>query len=192
MTFKVSTFDATVPRATAKTDYVPLSSMLEIPAGQTSAWAEVVVLADTLDEDDEQIGLALASVQNAVLATSRAQGTVQDDDATVNIGIKDITIPEGNRASFATFVVSLSAPSGRVVSLDFTTQNELAREGTDFTPTRGALVFAPGQTQKTIRIPIVGDRTLEKNERFLLKISGLQNARISRTFALCTLLNDDK
>ena len=62
-------------------------------------------------------------------------------------------------AGTITFTVSLSAPSGRAVSVDYAATSGTATSGTDFTagtsPLSGTLNFAAGVTSQTITLAII-------------------------------------
>jgi hypothetical protein len=53
------------------------------------------------------------------------------------------------------------------------------------------LTFSPGQTSKTVSVPVVGDRVPEANEVFHVLLSHPTNAGISTSDASGGILNDD-
>ncbi len=179
-------------RATANSDYIPASGTLTLAPGQTRGTIDVAVIGDIIDEEDEHLALGIKKVQGATAGTTVAEGVIRDDDAPARVTIGDITVTETNRTQAATFLVSLSSASGRTISLSYTTADGTARQGSDYTATKGTLVFAPGETQKRIIAPILGDLVHENTETFGLKLSGFENAQFARSSALCTILNDDK
>ena len=56
---------------------------------------------------------------------------------------------------------SLTAPSGRTITVDFATAGVTATAGVDFQSAVGTLTFAPGQERKTITVLVNGDETVE-------------------------------
>lgn len=54
-----------------------------------------------------------------------------------------------------------------------------ASERCDYTTTAGTLRFAPGETTKTIRIPIIDDAYIEPNETFTLTLRNPQGANLN-------------
>ena len=50
--------------------------------------------------------------------------------------------------------------------------------GTDYTPGSGTLVFAPGETEKDVVIPVIGDNATEGNETFDVDLSAPSNATL--------------
>ena len=62
--------------------------------------------------------------------------------------------------------------SGKEVSVDWTTADGTATvAGTDYAPGAGTLVFAPGETEKVVVIPVIGDNATEGNETFDVDLS---------------------
>src|SRR5438105_174491 len=66
-----------------------------------------------------------------------------------------------------------------------------ATAGSDYTATSGQIAFAPGETSKTVAVPILGDTAVEADEAFTLTLSGAVNAVLGRAAATATLVNDD-
>ncbi|HZN66574.1 MAG TPA: PA14 domain-containing protein [Tepidisphaeraceae bacterium] len=112
------------------------------------------------------------------------------------LSVADVTVTEGNTGtSNATFTVTLSAPSTQQVRVNYATSNAGATAGAapnDYTATSGTLTFAPGETTKTVNVPILGDTTAEPNEAFFFTLSAPVNAGISRVRAVGTITDDDR
>ena len=82
--------------------------------------------------------------------------TINDDDDLPTLSIADISQTEGNtNKTVFTFTVTLSAPSGREVQVNFATQEISAAgnatKGVDYEETSGTITFAAGTTTQTIR-----------------------------------------
>ena len=61
------------------------------------------------------------------IADGQGTGTITDDDPPPTLTISDVTVTEGDTGTVAaTFTVSLSPPSGRTVTVDYTTANGTA------------------------------------------------------------------
>src|SRR5262249_50243937 len=91
----------------------------------------------------------------------------------------------------AVFAVRLSAPAAATVSVKYATANGTAVAGSDYTATSGTLSFAPGETSKTISVPVLPDTTIEADETFTVTLSGAAGAAISRAVGTGTIRNDD-
>ncbi|GBE72959.1 hypothetical protein myaer87_01860 [Microcystis aeruginosa NIES-87] len=115
----------------------------------------------------------------------------------ISLTINDVTVTEGNSGiTNAVFTVSLSSAASTVVSVDYATANGTATAGTDYTaiPTT-TLTFNPGETSKTITVPVNGDNQVELNETFFLNLSNLQgngsNVTLADNQGQGTINNDD-
>jgi hypothetical protein len=108
------------------------------------------------------------------------------------ISIKDTQIIEGDDGKKpAKFTVSLNTPSTQTVTVNYATTNDTAKVGEDYQRTNGKLTFKPGETSKTINVPVFGDTKLEANETFKLLLSQPQNAQLGKKQAIGTISNDD-
>ena len=110
-----------------------------------------------------------------------------------SLRIGDVQVTEGNSGtSYATFTVTLSNAYNQTVTVNFATLDDTAIAGSDYQAQGGTLMFAPGETAKTIRIAIFGDTLVEGNERFDVLLSDASpNANIGDGWATASILNDD-
>ena len=94
------------------------------------------------------------------------------------------------------FAVRLSRAASGVVKVDYATADGTgdgaAKAGEDYTATSGTLVFAAGEREKTVAVPILDDGHDEGRETFLFRLSNASNARIADGEATGTILNTDK
>src|SRR5688572_18675378 len=146
--------------AGADVDFEPASGRLQMEreAGGASTVERRVLVTlrdDELDEDDEVIRLLLENPTNARLAVPGADGRIIDDDPEPSLTAGDAEFTEGSAA--AAFVIALSAPSGREVSVSYATKDGSARAGRDYTPVTGTAVFLPGDREKTVPVQISDD-----------------------------------
>ena len=88
-------------------------------------------------------------------------------------------------------MVSLSAPSNKTVTVNYSTANGTATAGSDYNAASGKLTFAPGETSKTILVPVRGDRLAEANENFFVKLSGAKDAKIADGQGVVTIVDDE-
>ena len=91
----------------------------------------------------------------------------------------------------ADFTVSLSAPSALTVSVDYATANGTATSTQDYTAVTGKLIFAPGETSKTVSVPILNDTLIEGSESFTVTLSKPLNATLGSAVGTGTV-NDDE
>lgn len=178
--------------ATAGSDYTATTGTLTIPAGQTSGTISVPVLGDTIAESNDTVLLNLSSSANALLKDNQGIGTILNDDAGPGLSINDVTITEGNSSTVnASFTVTLSAPSNQTVTANAITSNGNARSPADYTAAGVRLTFAPGETKKTVSVPVKGDLLDETNEAFFVILSSSVNAALARGRGIGTINDDD-
>jgi len=178
--------------ATAGADYTSTTGTLTFGVGETSKTISVPILGDTTDEPNETFELNLSAPVNATLADSQATGTITDDDAAPTVSIAGTTVTEGDSGTVnATLTVSLSNASSQTVTVAYTTQNGTATAPEDYTTTSGALTFAPGETSKTISVPIAVDAATESNETFKVVLSAPTNATLGTAEGTVTITDDD-
>ena len=147
---------------------------------QTVTWADgdganktvsIPITQDQVDEGDETILLGLTLTAPPVGATLGAQTTatvtIVDDDP-VALGIANVSQAEGNSgASFAVFTVTKTGSTVRTITVQYTTADGSAQAGSDYLATSGILTFQPGDTSKTISVPILGDTVAEPDRDVL-------------------------
>lgn len=173
-------------------DYVAAQGVLTFQPGQTTGTIQVDVIANTLNQFDRTLFLNLSSPQSVVLVDNQALGTIVDDDPPPALSIGDVSATEGNLGTTnAVFPVTLSGPSGKTITVNYTTLPGSATAGVDFLPRSGTLTFPPGATTRNIVVPVVGDTIDEPNETFFVQLSSPANASIARGQATGTIVDDD-
>jgi len=126
--------------------------------------------------------------------TATAKTTVIKETGGLSVSIDDAApVKQGNQGSqnTASFNVSLSGPSEMPVKVDYATADGTATVSDgDYRAASGTLVFDPGQTRKTINVPIFGDNVSEADETFFVNLSKPTNAILDRGQATATILNE--
>jgi len=101
----------------------------------------------------------------------------------------DITVAAPvSGSSLVTFTVALRESSSTPVSITYATADGTALAGTDYTVTAGTLMFAPGETTKTIDVPILGKTAPQPDMTFSLVLSNPYGAVPPQFSALCTIV----
>ena len=118
---------------------------------------------------------------NTISATVRGPVAVSVADARAREG-EDETID---------FAVSLSRAASGQVTVAYATADGTATAGEDYTRASGKLKFAPGETEKTVRVPVLDDVVDEGEETFRLRLSAASGARIADGVATGTIVNSD-
>lgn len=113
-------------------------------------------------------------------------------EAQHQITIADVSILEGSvGVKTAVFTVTLSPSHAQVVTVDYTTANDSAAAGSDFTAVADTLTFNVGETTKTINVPITTDTDDEADETFFVQLSSATNATLLDDEAVGTIIDDD-
>ncbi len=74
------------------------------------------------------------------------------------------------------FAVTLNRAAAHEVSVDYATEDGTAAAGADYTATSGTLVFAAGETAKTVKVPLLDDAIDDGKETMRLLLSNPQGA----------------
>ncbi len=176
---------------TAGADYTATSGTLTFAPGELSKTIEVPILGDTTVEGDETFTVQLSEPTHAAIQTGSATGTILTDDAKLSISSQELL--EGDEGEkMMTFTVTLNASLSRPVTVKYRTVDGTAVAGSDYTEKIGELTFAPGETSKTIQVPIIGDVVGEADETFTVELSEAENASIETAVGTGTILNDTK
>jgi beta-glucanase (GH16 family) len=107
-----------------------------------------------------------------------------------NIKIKNAKATRTNTATSIRFYVDLSSSPDKKVSVDYTTKPGSAKSGDDFKPSSGTLTFQPGKKEQTIDVPVLVDSLRQPPQKFYVQLSNPQNAKITKTKATGTIIND--
>jgi len=188
-TVAFSTADGT---ARSPADYTPLTGSLffgSLPLGgvQTQS-VQVAVRPDALDEPDETLRMLLSG--SAEIVDGEGVGMIIDDDPPPVVGVLDA--PATAEGATATFTVSLSTPSGRDVSVGYTTADGSAVAGADYAPAGGAVVIPAGATTTSIGVAVLDDGADEPDESFELRLGSPAFATVGRAAAAATIVDDDE
>lgn len=189
ITVDYATLDGT---AVAGTDYVAASGAITFTPGTLTQTVNIGILGDINDEFDETFSVELSNESNVTLADSSGQATINDDDDPPTLTIADVSVTEGDSGtSNADFVVTLSATSGKTITVDYMTAADTATAGSDYIIASETLTITPGSSSETISIAINGDIVDEFNETFALNLSNESNVTVTDAQAIGTINDDD-
>jgi Calx-beta domain-containing protein len=183
--------------ATAGSDYNAASGALSIPAGTTRTAVDVVVRGDTTDENDEVFAVNVAGLTNATLGGYRTGfGLIVDDDGPAGspqlVGGVGTAIEGDSGTTNLVVPVTLSGPSTGVVTATWVASDSGAIAPNDYAAVTGTLRFEPGQTSKTVTVPVVGDTVDEVDEVFTVAFSNVTGASLGGFgFGFGKIVDDD-
>ncbi|XP_046747323.1 sodium/calcium exchanger 3 [Diprion similis] len=95
-----------------------------------------------------------------------------------------------------TFEVGVTRAGGDLrqeCAVDYCTEDGSAEAGSDYVSTSGTLIFAPGETRKTIQLSVIDDELFEEDEHFYVRLNNCtQPATLSSpSLATVMILDDD-
>ncbi len=208
--------------AEAGTDYAANQGTLRFPPGTIEQAIVVQTLDDGAREPTETFTVELSGESGATLERGTATGTILDNDGDgggdgdgngdggdsgdgdgdgdgdggeETASLPRLTIadaPAVGEGDTARFVVTLSPPSQQAVTVAFGTADGTARAGSDYTATSGTLRFEPGDTARTLDVPVLDDETLEDTETFSMELSGPVGATLGDGTGSATITDDDE
>jgi Calx-beta domain-containing protein/beta-propeller repeat-containing protein/uncharacterized protein DUF4214 len=138
-----SSGNAYIAGKTSSTDFPTVNAIQPTFGGETAPFGDAFLLK--LTEATTGPASALAFTQTAPV--------VQED------------------MTFVTLTVQRTGDTSGTVTVDYATANGTASERSDYTTAVGTLVFAPGETAKTIDILVNEDSYTEGNETFTVSLS---------------------
>lgn len=177
-------------------DYTFTNGTLTFTPGVTSQNISFTTTNDAIDEDDETLVVTLSVPTNATFAANTTHTyTILNDDIPPNVQFTQATSASANEAtSISTVDVVLSSVSGKTISVLVTDASGSATSGSDYTALGSpiTLTFSPGQTAKTINIPVLQDLLAEGDETVVLGLGSYSNVTAgTNTTHTFTITDDD-
>ncbi len=96
-----------------------------------------------------------------------------------------------NAGSVSVNIVRTGEDLSGTSSIQYTTRRDTATPGEDYIETSGTAIFAPGETTKTIKIPIINDTLAENDEIFAFVIDQPEGAGLGTTRTVNITIDDD-
>ncbi len=177
------------------TDYTLADGTLTITASNSSNNITIAsIIEDALDELDETVIVTLSSPTNATLGTNTQHTyTITDNDAEPTVAFALATDGQSESEPSQDIQVSLSAVSGKTVTVNYAVTGTATAGGTDHTTVGGTITFNPGDQdfQQQI-VGIVDDLLDEENETIILTLSSPSNATLgAQTTHTYTITDND-
>lgn len=162
----------------------------------TSFSGDGLVTTSTLATSNEMVEALSIGASDRIYAVGENQNgwslAAYSGGANRKLSAAAVSVTEGNSGSTnAVFTVKLSASTTSTVTVVYGTVDGTAKAGSDYTKVSGKLSFAPGETSKTISVPVIGDTLVEANETFTVSLSYPANAGLSNSSATGTIVNND-
>ncbi|WP_420860566.1 Calx-beta domain-containing protein [Algirhabdus cladophorae] len=187
----------------------PRAGTIEFAAGETTQTIELVVAGDNVTEGTEYVVMNLSNLTTDAaeapqLNTPRVFGRIDDDDIPATFRANNAFVTEGETGDERTlsFTVTRTGLIDVEASVSFSLEAypfSNSANADDFVsgfPQSGELVFAAGETSKTVTAVVSGDDEIETTEYVQLLLSDPETvagetAIISDANGLGTISNDD-
>lgn len=185
------------PNPTSAADFVATTGTVTFNANDTSQVVRVQVRGDFSGEPDESFRLTVTGPGGVVFTNNTADATIVNDDVILSIAATSATHIEGDNGfeTVYTFTVSRSGNTALGSTVSWGIDGGTA-DATDFLGgvlPAGTLTFAANDTNpQTISITVLGDRTVEPNESFVVRLSNPSpGSDIVTPTATGTIVSDD-
>ena len=167
------------------------SGTLTFSPGDTSMTASIGTNEDSTDEENETFTVTLSGASNATIANATGTGTITNDDNPPTVSVANANAMEGDDIDFR---VTLSAASGKTVTVNYATSEATTAEADDFTAVSvTTLTFSPGETLMTFMVSTTQDSIDEDDETFgvTLTLPANANVTLNQSVGVGTINDDD-
>ena len=168
---------ATIDGTATGNDYKSLTGTLFFGPGETKKIITIQIKDNLRSEANETFDVALDLATGATLGVPRTTiVTILDDDALSqnSIAFAETQISVNEADGLVSIDVIRTGDNNQTASVDYTTNDGTARANSDYVVTSGTLSFSPGETSKTITLPIHEDNLAEPTETLTLSLSNPQ------------------
>ncbi|MEW6219696.1 MAG: Calx-beta domain-containing protein [Thermodesulfobacteriota bacterium] len=174
------------------TDYSISASPVTISPGATTATITVTVAADTLDESNETVVVDMGTPTNATASgTTSHTVTITDDDEPPAVSFASASQGVGEGAGTATVAASLTALSGKTVTVPFTVGGTATGGGIDHNLANGTITITAGQLTGSTQFTVTDDPDVEGNETVTLTMGSPTNATPGATTVHTVTITDN-
>lgn len=175
--------------------YIPVETNVVFSPGQTVQNVFIPIINDTQVLGNQTVTMALANPTNALLSTPAAATLTiletSTSPGTLAFSSPSYVVSEGNL--FALLDVLRTGGSAGTVTADYYTRDGTALAGVKYIATNGAVVFADGETRKTIAVPMINNSSVEVNVAFSVVLTNATGgaALTGPTIVPVTIVDDD-
>eukprot|EP00929_Paragymnodinium_shiwhaense_P104597 TRINITY_DN6916_c0_g1_i2.p1 TRINITY_DN6916_c0_g1~~TRINITY_DN6916_c0_g1_i2.p1 ORF type:complete len:907 (-),score=214.76 TRINITY_DN6916_c0_g1_i2:75-2795(-) len=155
----------------------------------------------TAEQDSEQVSLQaevhpnlapLAGLAPALAENPPALLSRPDEESVLQFTCAIYYVLEGED-HFMNVEVARLGPATRKAFVDYTTEDSSAKAGLKYDAVKGTLQFNPGDTIKTIAVPILNNDSWDATLEFSMRLSNARGAQLGRYLNECrvTVIDDD-
>ena len=129
-------------------------------------------------------GGAIVGPTGLAAALAHPEASRMGTPAAPALSVADASAAEGGTLVFA---VTLDRAAAAVVAVDWATSDDTAQAGKDYNAASGTLVFAPGETARTVHVAVLEDNEVEGAETMELTLSNATGAGLADATATGTV-----
>lgn len=180
------------------------SGTLTFGVGVGTLAVTVDVIGDTVAETNETFTLTLSNASAGIISVASANTVVTNDDTNYSLAAPANTLEGASGSTAFTFTVSRTGDTTGSGSVNWAVSAATGLTTADFTGNQdvlasnsglpsGTVIFAAGETSKTISIQISGDTTIENTESLQVVLSSPVSGTIQGNAgaASTSILTDD-
>jgi Ca2+-binding RTX toxin-like protein len=185
--------DLNAGTATAGSDYDSRSIVVTFADGEITKTVSIPVIDDTLIEPSETINLSLSSNEVATVLGTKTTAvlTILDNDTQLVFDRANYTVNEDGTSAIAIKVLRAGKTTG-VTGATISLSNGTASNA-DYINTPINVVFAAGEVEKIVTVPIINDTLFEPDETINLSLINPTNGATvgTQSTAVLTIISDD-
>lgn len=164
--------------AVAGVNYTTVSSNVIFPPGEVLKTVAVPITRDYAVTSNLTVNLTLSSPTSPAILGDQPTSvlTIVNVDGAVSFLSSAYSVAKNNPLGAAIINIVRIGTSSGTCSVDFyTTTNGTAVPGLDYTPTNTTVVFAPGETNKTVYVAITNNAIFQGNRTVGMVLSNAVN-----------------
>jgi subtilisin family serine protease len=189
-------------------DYVATEGTLTFNEGESSKTFTVSLISDSVVENNERFVVRLTNPTNgaSVVSSPGTEITILDDDgpptSQIQFTSSNFNVNENSgglslnvtRTGNLTYSATVNYATSDTASSNSCDQLATGKASSrcDYQATLGSLRFAPGESSKTILVPIVDDAYAEGAENFSVVLSGVQGAGLNPQATTTVQITDNE
>ena len=176
-------------------DYTLANGVISFPPGVTSQQIVLGEIDDALNEDPETVAVSLANPTNVILGATLTQThTILDNDPMPSVSFALASSSVTEMAATVQLTVTLSAASGRTVTVPFSAAlGSSASAPADYSFQGTMITFPSLTTTQVINVDIVNDTIDEADEIVATELGAPTNAMLGgTTTSNLTILDNDQ
>lgn len=145
------------------------------------------------NEDYIIMNYGSSSQWNDADAKSLYRGVIEFPPAPGQIGLESSVVSGNENGKSVAVKIQRRNGSAGTITVDYRTTPGTATAGSDYTAVIGSVTFGPGETVKTVNIPLLNDALIEGSENFGFTIDNVQGGAslLAPRTATITIVDDD-